>query len=503
MAETDDLRQPSAYPLTSEYIRYQAAQFPNSVAVIDHGRAFTYEAFDRDIRRLQGALAGLGVKPGELVGVELFARAGKFSSFYFHWLTLLALEDLGAVSMSFARAEFPHMQDVLRTLDLALLFPDADGVPTPRRHVMDLDWITRTMASAPAPMSPRVAGRGGDAVRIIKSSGTTGTMKCMIRSVENQEYIYRTAQFCGGYTARSRFYSAGAFNVSAYHAAAVTCIRAGGTCIYDTRPDTENVLSSYDVTHASFLVHGLMQMLEAIPDGYKKSSNLRILTIGSPVSDAVRARILDKLAAQLSETYGSNESSSISTIDRAGIGVTLPGVEVEVVDPRDVPVMGAPGLIRVRSPGCVREYLNDRAATSRMFKDGWFYPGDVGVKLGADTLRLIGRADGILNIGGLKIAPEEFEEKFLQAVPVRDVCVVTVPGPENETQVVVAVVLGPDMDEKELAARAEQVIPAFFGATRVISVSHIPRTPSGKIERHAVRRSLQDLGDGHKIPAPK
>jgi len=398
--------------------------------------------------------------------------------------------------MSFVRAEMPNIQKVMGALDLALVFPEAEDIPTPRLHVMDKDWIAAAMARDPVD-APGGYPRTPDAPsRIIKSSGTTGAMKYMIRSVENQEFIYRTAQFCGGYTQRSRFFAAGGFFVSAYHAAAVTCIRAGGVCVYDTRQPLAAALSSYAITHASFLVHTLMQILGQIPDDYLKPPDLKILTIGSPLSAAVRDRLLTTLAAQVSETYGTNETSTISTIDARGRGVTLPGVEAEVMDGEGRPVLGKPGWIRVRSPACVRAYLHDPAATEKLFRGGWFYPGDIGVKENAHTLRVIGRADSLLNIRGMKTAPEAFEEKLLAALPARDVCLLTIPDRENVEQVVLAVVLPPDAVQDDFTAKLEQVMPSVFGTARIVYVSHIPRTQSGKIERHALRQALGEHPNG-------
>lgn len=461
------------------------------MAVIDQGTGFSYEQFNREIGKMLAALRDLNVLRGQHVGVEFLPELKNFPSFYYHWVKLLALEGLGVATMSFARAEAPYMKEILGALDLVLVFPDAPDIPARRQHVMDKDWITQAMARAPDLMPARVQRQPGDAARIIKSSGTTGVMKYMIRSVENQEYIYRTAQFCGGYTQQSRFFATGGFSVSAFHAAAVTCIRAGGMCVYETRQSAEKTLSLHAITHASFLVHSLMQILKAIPDDYRKPPDLKVLTIGSPVSEVIRARLLASLAAQVSETYGTNESSTISTIDATGEGAILPGVEVEVVDDDDQPVIGTLGRIRVRSQGCVQGYLNNSSANEKMFRDGWFYPGDIGVKKDAHTLRLIGRSDSLLNIRGLKYAPEAFEEEIMATLPVRDVCMLTLPDHENIEQVVIVVVLKPRVDQKNFISRLQSVVPAIFGETRVDFVSHIPRTGSGKIERQSLRSTLR------------
>ena len=98
---------------------------------------------------MQVALADLRLTAGQLVGVEFMQFDGKFSGFYFHWVQLLALEELGVATMSFARAEAPHMQDILQALDLILTFPDLSGISSEKHHIMDKDWISRAMRCAP------------------------------------------------------------------------------------------------------------------------------------------------------------------------------------------------------------------------------------------------------------------------------------------------------------------------------------------------------------------
>lgn len=494
MPELDRFHHVRFYSSTASHIRYHATQRPNSTAVIDQGKVFTYEDFTRDIAKMKVAMGDLRLAAGQLVGVEFLQFDGNFSGFYFHWVQLLALEELGVATMSFTRAEAPHMQDILQSLDLVLAFPDAPGVASKKQHIMDKDWISHAIRRAPDFNVPPAQLYPDTASRIVKSSGTTGSIKYMIRSVENQEYIYRTAQLCGGYEFQSRFFAAGGFPVSAFHAAAVTCIRAGGCCVYDTKKDTAEALSSYDITHASFLVHSLMSMLGSISKNYKKPTSLRILTIGSAVSQAVRIRLLKFLAEEVFETYGTNESSSISTIDALGVGVVLPGVEVDVVDENDVAVIGVPGRIRVRSQGCVRGYYNNPAATKKMFRDGWFYPGDIGIKPDAHTLSLVGRSDSLLNIRGLKVAPEEFEEILMRDMPLKDVCVLTLPDKENIEHVVIVVTLNEGADRSDITNRIQKLLPPFFGATRVAYVPEIPKTGTGKIERAFLRQALLEHG---------
>ena len=177
----------------------------------------------------------------------------------------------------------------------------------------------------------------------------------------------------------------------------------------------------YGITHVSFLLHSLMQALVSLTEDYVKLANLRLLTIGLAVSEAVRTRVLHAHTSHFYETYGANECSTISTMNEEGLGVLLPGVDVETVNDGDEPVVVEPGWIRVRSSGCVSGYINNPEATQKIFKNGWFYPGDVGVLKDHRMLKLIGRADDLLNIRRIKYAPQEIEDNLLAALPIREI----------------------------------------------------------------------------------
>ena len=240
---------------------------------------------------------------------------------------------------------------------------------------------------------------------------------------------------------QSRYFVTMGFYVSAIQAAATTCIRAGGICIYDTRVNAADALSKYGITHMLFLLHRLMQVLVSLPEDYVKLANLRLLTIGLAVSEVVRTRVLHAHASHFSETYGANECSTISTMNEEGLGVLLPGVDVETVNDGDEHVVGEPGWISVRSSGCVSGYINNPEATQKILKNGWFYPVDVGVLKDHRMLKLIGRADDLLNIRGIKYAPQEIEDSLLAALPIREICIDTVADHEDVHHAVV--VIGP------------------------------------------------------------
>ena len=172
----------------------------------------------------------------------------------------------------------------------------------------------------------------------------------------------------------------------------------------------------------------------------------------------------------------------------AGIGTVWPGVEVEVVDERDMPLPpGQAGYIRVKTE-CMASYLDDDA-TRRAFRNGWFYPGDIGVLRDSRRLQVIGRADDLLNIGGRKIAPDFVEALVAAQSIAEDVGVCSVPNVDGIEEVAVAV-SGPRGSAQEILERITYGFRGIaIGRFHILRLDRIPRNANGKIERRLLKEA--------------
>ena len=88
-------------------------------------------------------------------------------------------------------------------------------------------------------------------------------------------------------------------------------------------------------------------------------------------------------------------------------------------------------------------YRRDPAATAAAFADGWFRTTDLGVLRADGSLEVLGRADFMINTGGVKVAPAAVEAVLAAQPGVAEVCVVDLPDDEWG-QLVAAVVVPVD-----------------------------------------------------------
>lgn len=190
------------------------------------------------------------------------------------------------------------------------------------------------------------------------------------------------------------------------------------------------------------------------------------------------------------------------------VGLPVPGMAVDVLDPDGRPTGGAVGELVCRAPWPAqtrgfwrnrRRYLD--AYWSRWDdvwvhgdwasydEDGWWY--------------LHGRSDDTMNVAGKRIGPAEIEDAVLALPVVAECAAIGVPDPLKGTAVWCFCVLAPgaapprEALEREVRAALAATIGKAFGGVRVHVSEALPKTRSGKVVRRAIRaRALgEEAGD--------
>ncbi|MBE9373267.1 long-chain fatty acid--CoA ligase [Saccharopolyspora sp. HNM0983] len=174
-------------------------------------------------------------------------------------------------------------------------------------------------------------------------------------------------------------------------------------------------------------------------------------------------------------------------------GRPIPGVDVQVRDADGVEVpIGAPGRIWVRGEQVSGEY----AGKARARDDGWFDTRDLG-RLDADGFLFVeGRQDDTIIRGAENIAPAEIEDVLLRQDGVADAVAVGVPDDEwgHRIEAVVTPERDAELDPDALREAAEAALRTSKTPDRIAVWDEIPRTDTGKIQRHHVVTRLA-VGD--------
>ncbi|MEW5531452.1 fatty acyl-CoA synthetase [Streptomyces virginiae] len=164
-------------------------------------------------------------------------------------------------------------------------------------------------------------------------------------------------------------------------------------------------------------------------------------------------------------------------------------VEAKVVDEdgKDVPD-GTAGEVVYRSPQLCLGYWNDRGATERAFRDGWFRSGDLAVRDAEGYFTVVDRVKDVINSGGVLVASRQVEDVLYTHPGVAEAAVVGLPDDRWIEAVTAVVVPRGEVTEAELMGYAREKLAHFKAPKRVLFVDALPRNASGKI----LKRELRD-----------
>jgi len=174
------------------------------------------------------------------------------------------------------------------------------------------------------------------------------------------------------------------------------------------------------------------------------------------------------------------------------VGRVMPNTELRVVDPASGRDLGAgqPGELVARGPQVMAGYLGRPEATAAMLdRDGWLRTGDLGLVDGDGNVVIVDRLTELIKVSGYQVAPAELEALLATHPAVADAAVTRRDDPAAG-EVPVAVVVprpGAAAGAEELMAWVAERVEPHKRLRAVRFADAIPRTPSGKLLRRALR----------------
>jgi benzoate-CoA ligase family protein len=227
-------------------------------------------------------------------------------------------------------------------------------------------------------------------------------------------------------------------------------------------------------------------------------SCLRICTsAGEALPEPLHRRWDDAFGGEVLDGIGSSEAYHIYISNRPGrsrpgsIGEVVPGYSAEVVDDEQHTLPdGQIGRLWIRGESAALMYWGDEDSSARTFAGNLVMTGDL-VERDADGYFLYrGRADDLLKVGGIYVAPAEIE-RCLAAHPDVVECAVVAVEREGLTRSCAWVVTRPDatVTPEGLQAFVRERLAPHKVPREVRRVQRLPRTGSGKIDRQALREA--------------
>ncbi|WP_440105266.1 AMP-binding protein [Streptosporangium sp. H16] len=234
----------------------------------------------------------------------------------------------------------------------------------------------------------------------------------------------------------------------------------------------EAVLSS-GADHVSLVPTQLRRLLQVSSARLQRLSAFRTILLGGAAAPPGLLAEARAAGARVITTYGMSETCGGCVYD----GEPLDGVGVDI---------GDDGRIRLGGPVLFSGYRL-RPDLTEAARDGeWFLTSDLGVLEGG-RLRVLGRADDVINTGGEKVVAAAVAAVVAEHPAIVDAVVVGRPDPEWGERVVAVVVSPSPPSLAEVRAFAKERLPAYAAPADLIVVTEIPLLANGKPDLETLR----------------
>ncbi len=504
--------------------RHRVEAHPDRELVVHGARRWSYADVDAQSAGLAASLAGLGVRPGDRVAVDL--------PNWPEWVVaFLAGARLGATvvpldpGLSFHELKYQLRHSEARAVvtpelwngtDYLELYEEMLGELPDLRHVVTVgpedlwtddrflqfeDLVTKGRKDG----SVAEAGADEDSpLALLYTSGTMGKPKGVLLSHRN---LVETARLSGealGLRDAERVLAA----VPCFHvfgaSTVVSTIAFGGTLVLQERFEPAGALDLLERERIT-VCHGVPTMFQLLMR--EQSFAGRDLTAlrtgvvaGAPVSPDLVRRI--RAWCNVEIAYGLTETGPTVCMTRPGdpaerreqtVGCPLPGVEVRVVDLATGSLHGpeAVGELAVKGANVMLGYHRMPGETARAHgPEGYFLSGDLVVVDEAGAVQVVGRRKEMIIRGGNNVTPREVEDVLRTHPAVDDVCVVGVPN-ELLGELVCACVVpveGAILTGDELKEFGRDQLVDYKVPDLVRFFDAFPMTGSGKVKRMELAR---------------
>jgi len=469
---------------------------------------WSYGEFDQAIRVTAAGLAAAQLNRGDRV---LLAGTARPEALF----TLFALARLGAVAVpvqpSLTEREIGALS---ATVAPVATVGDANFLRRTPAGGLRLSWDTDVPDAKTLRPDADVRPFDGwhsapeDPAILAFTSGTSGRPKGVILAHENLFWGTRNALQRLDIDQDDRvLVSTPLAHTAVFSGLAQHAWTTGGSVVLAPRFDPDlfiDAVHEHRVTTA-FAVAAMLGRLVRSPRWTTISdSALRWLLVGGgpPVKSLTLS--LARAGITVINSYGLTEASGGVTYARPdevahhplSAGRPAAHVELRIANADGAPTPpGVTGEIWLRGPSVAREYLlPDGAHTPAVDQDGWLHTGDRGLQDLEGRLFVSGRIADTIVTGGENVDPSEVEDALSAMAEVRDVAVIGLPDPVWGETVAAVLVLEPGASVRleDLRTHLRPRLARHKIPRRLILVDALPRTPTGKLQRHALISAVRD-----------
>lgn len=495
----------------ADVLRARAERSPDDTFVTFDGTVVSYAGMVERADRAAGALASLGVGPGDrvatllpnslelldlwmgcaiggavLVPVNTGLKGGGLRYILEHSEARVVVTDaplLGELERSVPRNVGPQVR-------LSRGQPDEDG---------------RTAAQVLADGEPVTHAADPDGLAtILYTSGTTGLPKGVMNG--HRPYVTAGVEFTRQFLRLGiddvLYTTLPLFHVNAQMLSVMGSIVSGRPLVLAPRFSASRFFADVSAHGATIFnyIGAMLTMLHKQPERPHDAANPARLAIGGAAPKELWRAFEQRFGLEILEIYGLTETACFclgsppNNIKPGKLGKAVTWADVQVQDEagRVLPD-GQPGeiVVRPKRPAVMfRGYLKNEDATAAAMRDGWFRTGDRGRRDDDGYFVFLDRMKDIIRRRGENISSYEVERVVNLHDAVAESAAIGVPSELGEEEVMIAVVCRPGAEIEPAAIRTHcaEHLAAFMLPRYVALLDALPKTATQRVQKFELRK---------------
>jgi benzoate-CoA ligase len=492
---------------------------PDRPALISTGETLSYRALATRVGQFAAGLRDMGVHSNDRVGMLMLDTPDLIAM---HQAAMAA----GAVAVAMSsRASAEELEQILAIVRPTVLAIDGEfaeraavaiAAASPQTRLIHREhelaaWKTQPAAPlVPVPRAPN------DPAFWVMTSGTTGAAKAV-------EHHHRNVGMCAEYyeqvlgcTREDRLFATSRFHFAYAIGNMFAGLRMGaGNILLERWATVDNVRETVERFKPTVMLSVPAVYHRLLEAGLAKTAPFRALrhfvSAGERLPPQIWAAWERDSGHPILDGLGCSECVYMiigNTIERrrpGSSGEAMPSVELRIVDDEGaiVSAPGTAGRLEVRMPSVCEGYRSsgDRLDAppqrpgDQFRPDGWFSTGDEYVRDADGFYHHRGRSGDMLRVSGIWVSPAEIEDALAGIPAIAESAAVLGENDIGLAEIVLYVVPSKSAQNgaavKSAQERLAQVLPSHKRPRRFETLADLPRTATGKVQRHKLRERLR------------
>ena len=486
-----------------ELFLFSTSKFSDNIAVVEDDQRVSYKDLGSMVDSFSSFLNSKGIKKGDAI-IILLPNSIEFVVAFF------SISNLGAVSVpvnaSFKKDEIAYYinhSSAKLILTQAQLKPLVDEVSSENKVPYSIvkgassEWNTHYFE---ADTIQSIAIDSNDEAIYLYSTGSTGRPKRVSRTHQNLVALADNHTQTVGWTEKDKILFAVPISHTYGFGNFISSIKIGATIF---------VLSGFNRTRVLDLLEeesitifpAVPVMLDVLAKTYlsqpRDLSNLKlVISAGAPLAAKTFISFYEKFSVYPRQLYGSSETGVISinlgddiknTFN--SVGQHVKNVVVKILDEGGQELgIDEVGEIVVKSPSMTTTgYYGLPEETKEVFKDGYYFTGDLGRIDKDGFIYIVGRKKLFINISGNKVDPLEVENVLLDHPNVKEVAVLGITDSDGVESVKAVIVPSEVIQKKDILELCRERIAEFKIPKTIEFRDELPRSPTGKVLREELK----------------